>query len=163
MLILETDKIDHEMAAHPTTPTLKSAEVESCQTEPFPDLPCDDELAEYYSSDQLSPETIKPNPGPALPTHYLCRGGGRFTPLIALDELPSHLKILGVPLSLSFKDIVDVGGTPCMPAVQRAKENYLVVLGSGEDNNGAIERFISGYSETVNVPSSDTINVCLLT
>ena len=160
MLILETDKTEHKMSDPPTTPTLRSTESESTQTEPFPDLPLDDELAEYYSSEQASPETIKPNPGPAQPTHYLCRGGGRFTPMIAVDELPSHLKVLGVPLSMSFKEIVDVGGTPCMPAIERAAENYLVVLGSGEENHRAVERFVPGYPETVNVPSSDTINVC---
>ena len=173
MLILEPDKTEHDMAALPpgTPPTLRDDESVSTQTEPFPDLPVDDELADYYSGEQLNPETIKPNPGPARPTHYLCRGAGRFVPMVALDELPTCLEFVNVPMNLSFKDIVDVGGTPCMPAVERAGQNYVVTLGlrepnhavvpgQGERNHAAVEIFAPTYPESINVPSSDTINVC---
>ena len=39
--------------------------------------------------------------GPPHPVHFICRETGELVPLVAVDELPSHINLCGVPRQLA--------------------------------------------------------------
>ena len=62
------------------------------------------------------------------PSHYLARGAERFTPLIPVDELPSHIKIVGVPEYIDHEELLFLKGNACFPIIEKPNHVFRVVV-----------------------------------
>ena len=93
------------------------------------------------------------------PSHYLARSGDKYTPLIPVDELPSHIKIVGVPTYIDQEDLLRLQGTGCFPAKSRAAMPYEVDILDEEDQGGSPSAQPAGGP--VNVPNTQTRDVSL--
>ena len=70
------------------------------------------------------PEVEEPR-DPPRPRHFACRSDGTLTPLIAVDELPPSLTIVGVPRTLSMSGTM---GMTSVGAVPRSNGHYTIVM-----------------------------------
>lgn len=73
------------------------------------------------------------------PQHFITRGDGSITPLIAVDELPESIRIVGVPAVISQAttlNMVDLG------FLARSSTKYIVEMpeDSGSGNTGNISQ-----------------------
>ena len=156
-LTVQPDISQDKMSSHCGTPDLTTATTETSSSLHS------DEKSTTHSTGRIGPETIIPHSGPAHPTHFLGRGNGKFTPLVALDELPSNIKVHGLMLSMTFSEVVQVGGQLCMPALEIAKDKYVVVIENDAGENDVVARNTvvanSEVPRSVNVPSTSAINV----
>ena len=90
----------------------------------------------------LAHESATPGEGTAnipRPQHFITRGDGSITPLIAVDELPDSVRIVGVPAAISQAmtfNMVNLG------VQARSQTKYIVEMpeDSGSGNTGNVSQ-----------------------
>ena len=98
--------------------------------------------------------STKDKDGGPKPTHFLAREEGKYTPMIALDELPEGIKIEGLPLYVDTEGLLKWKATACFPATAKHPHPYVVTVEGQEQEGGK-----SSDEESVNVPSTRALNV----
>ena len=91
------------------------------------------------------------------PSHYLARGGDKFTPLIPVDELPSDVTIVGVRAYINQEELLLLRGNALFPVVEKSAFNYAVEVGSpGATPQGAkpTRAKTTGANEPADPPAS---------
>lgn len=116
------------------------------------------------ASDQVSVSEI--NDLMPAPKWYQARGDGKFTPLIPLDELPETIKLVGVSVYVSSKELLSAQASALFPVIEKATEPYMVEVEQDErprPSTTASEvgtaRSEIGTARSMNVPSNTAIEV----
>ena len=109
---------------------------------------------EETSAPSETPASSKVKDEGPKPTHFLARDDGKYTPLIALDELPEGIKLEGLPLYITAEELLKWKATACFPAVAQHPRPYNVMVDGPELEEGE-----ASDAESGNVPSTRAINV----
>ena len=75
------------------------------------------------------------SPESPRPRYVIERTDGTFTPLIAVDDLPSNIRITGVPKVMLVPDIV---GMICLVDEARGKASYRIEIDSDDQTEGSM-------------------------
>ena len=100
-------------------------------------------------------QDAKVQDGSPQPAHFLARGDNKYTPLIALDELPEGITLAGVPMYVTTEEILKREVTIYRPASAKHEKPYEVSIELPEQEEEGLAH------QPIKVPSDRALNVSL--
>lgn len=103
-----------------------------------------DASAQHATARDLSVSTRELSPQGPRPGYFIVRKSGEVVPLVAVDELPLGVDLIGVPRSL---DLVETGGMLNL-GLQGGGGVFYRLVGLEEDSEDGNENMVRAMTET---------------